>query len=210
MEVENLAARYNQRSGKFEVAMRVTRDDGTDFMQLHVFYPETLEWRAAEYGIEPTDLDTLIDIVLTDPFDDEDDPLWQVETREEARDLMLAKVQARKERITPAQRRNGKSRADICREAGIPEEYAVAAEEDPIEYLKRAARVNPEVVEMLKEHVDKQREKLKDEQKKEKKQAMAARASVPEAAVPVETPNRVAQLRRRLSPRSENERHDNN
>lgn len=34
----------------------------------HVFPKSTLAWRAAEYGIDPTDTDTLLDIVLHEPF----------------------------------------------------------------------------------------------------------------------------------------------
>ena len=34
----------------------------------HVFPKNTLAWRAAEYGIDPADLDTLLDIVLHEPF----------------------------------------------------------------------------------------------------------------------------------------------
>ncbi|MFF0055688.1 hypothetical protein ACFYRI_14985 [Streptomyces microflavus] len=35
---------------------------------VHVFPQETLAWRAAEYGIDPTDTDTLLDIILHEPF----------------------------------------------------------------------------------------------------------------------------------------------
>ncbi|MYS15161.1 hypothetical protein [Streptomyces sp. SID4982] len=34
----------------------------------HIFPKETLEWRAAEYGIDPTDIEQLLDIVLHEPF----------------------------------------------------------------------------------------------------------------------------------------------
>lgn len=52
---------------------RVTylREDGTNHM--HVFPKDTLEWRAAEYEIDPTDVDTLIDVVLHEPFLDPED-----------------------------------------------------------------------------------------------------------------------------------------
>lgn len=35
---------------------------------VHVFPQETLTWRAAEYGIDPADTDTLLDIILHEPF----------------------------------------------------------------------------------------------------------------------------------------------
>lgn len=34
----------------------------------HCFPKDVFEWRAAEYGIDPTDMDTLVDIVLVEPF----------------------------------------------------------------------------------------------------------------------------------------------
>lgn len=34
----------------------------------HCFPKEIFEWRAAEYGIDPKDMDTLVDVVLSEPF----------------------------------------------------------------------------------------------------------------------------------------------
>lgn len=48
----------------------LTRPDGGRHRQ--TFPVDTLEWRAAEYGIDPTDLDTLLDMVLSEPFLDSD------------------------------------------------------------------------------------------------------------------------------------------
>jgi hypothetical protein len=42
----------------------------------HVFPKSTLDWRAAEYGIDPSDTATLLDIVLHEPFvPNPDDPV---------------------------------------------------------------------------------------------------------------------------------------
>ncbi|GAA1281580.1 hypothetical protein [Saccharothrix xinjiangensis] len=35
---------------------------------VHVFPVDILEWRAAEYGFDPADIDTLLDIVLCEPY----------------------------------------------------------------------------------------------------------------------------------------------
>jgi len=43
-------------------------DDGTSIRLRHVFPLDTLEWRAAEYGIDPADTATLLDIVLAEPY----------------------------------------------------------------------------------------------------------------------------------------------
>jgi hypothetical protein len=49
---------------------------------LHIFPHNTLEWRCAEYGIDHEDLDTLLTVILHEPFiPDPGDPLvWQDET----------------------------------------------------------------------------------------------------------------------------------
>jgi hypothetical protein len=73
--------------------------------------PQTiLEWRAAEYGIDPTDTETLLDIVLHEPHlpmdePDEDEPqamryaqggptLWEADSTTKARDAHLERVAA--------------------------------------------------------------------------------------------------------------------
>jgi hypothetical protein len=43
-------------------------DDGTSIRLQHTFPLDTLEWRAAEYGIDPADTATLLDIVLAEPY----------------------------------------------------------------------------------------------------------------------------------------------
>ncbi|QQM45207.1 hypothetical protein [Streptomyces liliifuscus] len=45
-------------------------------VRAHVFPKNTLAWRAAEYGIDPADIDTLLDVVLHEPFTPHpDDPV---------------------------------------------------------------------------------------------------------------------------------------
>ena len=52
---------------------RVTyrKEDGTNHM--HVFPKDAMEWRAAEYDIDPADVETLMDVVLYEPFLDPED-----------------------------------------------------------------------------------------------------------------------------------------
>ncbi|MFE9064940.1 hypothetical protein [Streptomyces violaceusniger] len=45
----------------------VTYQNTAGELRHHVFPKNTLEWRAAEYGIDPGDVDTLLDIVLHEP-----------------------------------------------------------------------------------------------------------------------------------------------
>lgn len=51
----------------WQVVTRATGDTGIT----HVFPKATLEWRAAEYGIDPDDVDTLLDVVLHEQLLDE-------------------------------------------------------------------------------------------------------------------------------------------
>lgn len=49
---------------------------------LHIFPHSTLEWRSAEYGIDPEDIDTLLDVILHEPFiPDPNDALARLDTR---------------------------------------------------------------------------------------------------------------------------------
>ena len=48
-------------------------DNGSETRYEHTFPVDTLEWRAAEYGIDPADTATLMDIVLAEPHLSEED-----------------------------------------------------------------------------------------------------------------------------------------
>lgn len=68
-----------------------TLDDGSEVRYQHLFPLETLEWRAAEYGIDPADTATLLDIVLTEPHLTEED--WAAGHRlHDAPDIDTARV----------------------------------------------------------------------------------------------------------------------
>lgn len=58
---------------------QVVWDDGAVENGVHVFPLVTLEWRAAEYDIDPADVDTLLDIVLAEPYLTPED--WATGTR---------------------------------------------------------------------------------------------------------------------------------
>jgi hypothetical protein len=50
----------------WHVALSIEDGDVTSRM-LYAFPVDTMEWRAAEYGIDPADTATLLDIVMTEP-----------------------------------------------------------------------------------------------------------------------------------------------
>jgi len=55
------------------IAMDIDGPDGKPVQAVHILPVETLEWRAAEYGIDPADTATLLDIVLAEPHLSEED-----------------------------------------------------------------------------------------------------------------------------------------
>lgn len=67
------------------------KPDGT--LHQHVAPHWIFAQRAAEYGIDPTDMDTLLDVVLHEPFADDDGPgLHDDVTVDDARAAHLARV----------------------------------------------------------------------------------------------------------------------
>ncbi|WP_406444575.1 hypothetical protein OHB14_36790 [Streptomyces sp. NBC_01613] len=70
----------------------------------HVFPKVTLEWRAAEYGIDPADVDTLLDVVLHEQLLDEGTAaaiapdLFEASSTTRARNAHLARLGAHKEK----------------------------------------------------------------------------------------------------------------
>lgn len=91
-----------QRDNAIEVQRRMEFVDGSTMLGKHVFPTDTLEWRSAEYLIDPADLDTLLDIVIHEPFLGEPDQpnllLYDAATVQEARDYHLARINAVKAR----------------------------------------------------------------------------------------------------------------
>lgn len=61
----------------------------------HIFPKHTLDWRAAEYGIDPADVDTLLDVILHEPHMPEADgpDLWTADNTGHARVAHLARVE---------------------------------------------------------------------------------------------------------------------
>lgn len=164
MEIELLAATFNSETGKFEVAKQVTKDDGTSTLVLHFFAPETLEWRAAEYGIDPADVDTLIDVVMHEQYIDEA-PLWTSANREEAKERLLSKISGIKTtRPRGLARATSVARTKRLSDAGVAAKYVAAAEQDPVEFIKQNCEICPDVVQVIAEHVDRLRAAKKTRQ----------------------------------------------
>lgn len=132
------------------LGLEVDRGDGPQ-MLAYLLPEDTLEWRAAELGIDPDDRTALLDIVLHEPFLPADAPdVEPPADQAEARARHLAKVRAvrGKGRVRGA---TGDSpykpaarRADVLADSGT---------EDPLVVLRREMPVDPEFVAVKAEHV---------------------------------------------------------
>lgn len=98
---------HNQVEDKGEywlVHTTKTYTDGVSRPSCHAFPKDTLEWRAAEYGLDPADVETLLDIVLVETYLLPEE--WAVGVRladaltvAEARDAHLSRIAKAKLRL---------------------------------------------------------------------------------------------------------------
>lgn len=79
---------------------------------LYFFPLDILEWRAAEYDIDQDDVDTLLDIVLNEPFLEEATDPYAAATGAEGREAHRARIAELKSAGRGLQRAAGKREAD--------------------------------------------------------------------------------------------------
>jgi hypothetical protein len=87
--------------GHWVVEVFKTHEDGRREEGVHIFPYDAMEWRAAEYNIDPNDRETLLDIILTEPYLETEtaDPqrtLFVAETVQDARAHHLERIAAAK------------------------------------------------------------------------------------------------------------------
>lgn len=73
MKITVDAVDFDEQRQLWRASLTITADDGSSVRHQHLFPVDTMEWRAAEYGIDPADTATLLDIVLAEPFLTPDD-----------------------------------------------------------------------------------------------------------------------------------------
>lgn len=127
------------------VALDVTDEEGNATKVAHLIPKDAAEWRIAEYGLDPEDGDTVLDVLLFEGQAQADVPedyrLHRAATVREAREALLGAVQAHK----------------ATNEAGRPALRGAAKAADP-EPNARArfwalCKVDPAVVEAKRNHV---------------------------------------------------------
>lgn len=127
---------------------QIWAEQGCHWMPKDIF-----EWRAAEYGIDPTDMDTLIDIVLSEPFL-EDSDYAEGESLFDADDITTARL-AHKSRCA-----RGKLRGRITTRGKIAQKGGL------LHKMRTESLMDDEVLQVKREHVAQQREIAKEERMK--------------------------------------------
>lgn len=155
-----------QRDGRWYVAQTHTLDDGTAQRHLHTFPVDTLEWRAAEYGVDLKDTATLLDIVIAEPHMTADDmtqgtQLHSAPDIDAARKDHLARVAAVKLRHRISTRGTG----------------------NPLARVEQESPLHPEVVAVKAEHVAQTRQHVQRQAHRAQQAATAAAPSGAERAV---------------------------
>lgn len=135
--------------GHWIVHRRTTRTaDGVDPVVeegIHAFPYDTLEWRAAEYGIDPSDVDTLMDIVLAEPYLTNEDyepgtTLYDAASIQDAREAHIAR----------------------CVKVKLAHRMSTRGKNQPhVQRVKDNAFMHPEAVILKRELVKRSREELK-------------------------------------------------
>lgn len=111
---------------------------------------DTMEWRAAEWGIDPSEVDTLLDIVIyQEHFDEKIQPL-DFPGPTDARGAMIAMLARTKQRVRPQgpnQWKDKKQRADRIQLAGVDDPaWVEAITDDALERFRTHSLLDPEVV----------------------------------------------------------------
>lgn len=146
----------------YVLTTEITHDDGTVEAQAHIMPTDTLEWRAAEYDLDPGTTQgwsDLLNLVLYEQHLDaggpeeqlaDPDGLWQAPTVAAARKARMGRVKTRR----------GKGRA-----RGVPGPSAQKAivddavgimgsgEQDPLEFIKQTAPISAEHLQVKREYV---------------------------------------------------------
>jgi len=166
--------------GAWHIPVTFTDDTGQVVRrELDVIPEDTLEWRAAEYGIDPADTATLMDIVIAEAHMTPED--WEQGTHlHSAPDIDTARA----------------DHLARCARVKLRHRFSTRKKTSPLNAVRDLSPLDHEVVGIKAEHVHRQRKQLA---------ATAARTAKP---VRESRPDRVARLRAELLGPSEKQQQD--
>lgn len=161
MDIEVVDAQLTVEGAQrwWNLLLEVTPDGGQPYQWSHKFPEDIFEWRVAEYGFDPADRDTLLEVVLYEPYMDHPETGVPVDpekrhhtaaTRQEAREHHLERLAQRKGK--------GRVRGRRGRAQGVnaqPSPVAVASEaDDPTDVIKREMPLSHPHIAVKREAVD--------------------------------------------------------
>lgn len=103
--MEIICVKHNVEARTFQAVQELPDGNGGTLLNLLTMPQDTLEWRAAEYLINPSDTDLLLDVVLYEAFlppeADGIPMLIKASTVDEAREYHVGKVMEAKAKMRP-------------------------------------------------------------------------------------------------------------
>lgn len=163
--MEVLITKLDPERDRFMIAREVDRG-GSTILELCLVPRDALEWRAAEYQIDPPDTDLLMDVVLYEtelPRTEEIPVLYTAETIDEAREVHVGRVKELKERIRPQadQWKTNAQRLARLRAAGAPmEEWEPFIRDDALAYIRELHLMDRDVLEEKRLMVEQRRQRV--------------------------------------------------
>jgi hypothetical protein len=145
------------RGRYWQVIYDVTSENGSTTEHGHSIPKDTLEWRAAEYDLDPADqLETLLDIVLAEPYIDETEQVGTVPGEEliDAPDIATARAR----HLSRCAKAKLKHRISTRAKTRAGEPLEVAASDNPLDVIRENVVIDPAVVAVKKAHVRRMRE----------------------------------------------------
>lgn len=141
-----------QETRMFRTARELILPDGSTILNQFVFPKDTLEWRAAEYQIDPRETDLLLDIVLYEsimPQDPQTIPvLYTADSVDEAREIYVQQVLDFKHQIRPVARawKNQAQRSTRMKQNGLHPVWSQNLTDDALLPIRTGATLDHGVI----------------------------------------------------------------
>lgn len=147
--MEILSVAYEPEQGRFRAVQELPAVGGGTYLCLLTIPEDTLEWRAAEYEIDPAEVDLLMDIVLYEsvmPIDNPIPLLYRAETIREAREGHVSAILSHKRKIRPVARawKSNEQKANRLKDVG--NFWIESITDDALLPIRQNAAIDPEVI----------------------------------------------------------------